>query len=91
MNLNVGRRPTLSASDFNIELPAISPAEDAEAWFDHTDRLRRGVQGTPGFASTCFHWSAKLALIASDVHSSMWVVCDFADQIHCSRHRRRQH
>lgn len=71
MNLNVGRRPALSFSDFNIDLPTISPTEDAELWYDHESRLQLGAAGEPGWSSTTFHWSAKLALIASDVYHSM--------------------
>jgi hypothetical protein len=71
MNLNVGRRPSLSVSDFNIDLPEISPAEDLVSWYDHKSRLQPGLSGPPGWISTAFHWSAKLALIASDVYHSM--------------------
>ena len=71
MNLNVGRRPALSYADFNIDLPTISQAEDAELWYDHQSRLQVGMTGEPGWSSTTFHWSAKLALIASDVYHSM--------------------
>lgn len=71
MNLNVGRRPALSFTDFNIDLPAISAAEDAELWYDHRSRLQVGGVGEPGWSSTAFHWSAKLTLIASDVYHSM--------------------
>jgi hypothetical protein len=71
MNLNVGRRPALSVSDFNIELPVISATEDAEAWYDHHTRLSPAATSEPGWISTAFHWSAKLALIASDVYHNM--------------------
>lgn len=71
MNLNVGRRPALGLADFNIDLPEISGNEDAELWLDHHSRLQVGAVGEPGWASTTFHWSAKLALIASDVYHNM--------------------
>lgn len=71
MNLNVGRRPALSVADFNIDLPAIYPGEDSEIWYDHHARLQVGLPGEACWSSTTFHWSAKLALIASDVYHNM--------------------
>ena len=71
MNLNVGRRPALSISDFNVDLPAINAERDLESWRDHRIRLRPDTSAEPGWLSTTLHWSAKLALIASDVYHSM--------------------
>jgi hypothetical protein len=59
---------TLQASEHNIALPAIDPAADAAPWlapqgYLFTPGACPPSPTEPGWVSTCFHWTVRLATI----------------------------
>ena len=69
---NVGRTPTFSFEDFKTDLPAISESEDEEPWEDEEQRLMPTcIASRPGWRSSCFHWTARLAMIGGDIHKHL--------------------
>ena len=69
---NVGRSPSIGVNDFEVQLPVIIPKQDQQPWYDHHERLLSSKpRRQPGWSSTTFHWSARLAMIANDLYGTM--------------------
>ncbi|WVF66075.1 hypothetical protein IAT40_000814 [Kwoniella sp. CBS 6097] len=72
-SFNVGRTPTFNHEDFTTSLPIINESDDERPWEDVNERLLDGVTSRrPGWQSSCFHWTAKLCILGSDIHRSLY-------------------
>jgi hypothetical protein len=87
----VGRFTNISQDDHNIPIPEINPAHDKTPWI--APRGWRDVEangltlahGRPGYASTCFQATVKLALIQNSILRKLYVTFMVQSIVHVSK------
>ncbi|OCF36239.1 hypothetical protein I316_02112 [Kwoniella heveanensis BCC8398] len=72
-SFNVGRTPTFSHEDFTTSLPIIDEGDNEKPWEDFNERhSSERTSSRPGWKSSCLHWTAKLCIIGSEIHRSLY-------------------
>ncbi|WVQ93707.1 hypothetical protein IAU59_000784 [Kwoniella sp. CBS 9459] len=72
-SFNVGRTPTFNHEDFTTSLPIIDDGVNERPWETVNDRqLAEPISVRPGWESSCFHWTAKLCIVGSEIHRSLY-------------------
>lgn len=70
----VGRPPTITSAHYETPLPRIFKEKDEVLWHSRIDPTDEEDIELPSFASTTFHWTARLAILAEKISNAVYAL-----------------